>query len=111
MGDSSCATARAGRVTPRDAGVPLKAIQELIGHRTMTMTKSARPSLGPESSKLNRITRNYGGGGGNRTRVREAFNDTSFTCVVAVSPATGFADSAATYSSLSLSYAIEDSLA
>lgn len=38
-----------------------------------------------------------GGGAGNRTRVREALNGPSFTCVVAVSPATELADSAATY--------------
>jgi len=37
-----------------------------------------------------------GGGAGNRTRVREASDRPSFTCVVAVSPATEFADSAAT---------------
>jgi len=45
--------------------------------------------------------RKYGGGAGNRTLVREASNATSFTCVVAVSPATELADSAATYLSLS----------
>ena len=38
-----------------------------------------------------------GGGAGNRTRVREASSLSSFTCVAAVSPAAGFADSAATY--------------
>ena len=37
-----------------------------------------------------------GGGAGNRTRVREASNQPSFTCVVATSLATGFANSAAT---------------
>ena len=42
-----------------------------------------------------------GGGAGNRTLVREASTVPSFTCVVAASPATGFADSAATYLSLS----------
>ena len=37
-----------------------------------------------------------GGGAGNRTRVREASNQPSFTYVVAVSPATEFVDSATT---------------
>jgi len=37
-----------------------------------------------------------GGGAGTRTRVREASDQPSFTCVVAMSLATGFADSAAT---------------
>ena len=44
---------------------------------------------------------NDGGGGGNRTRVREASTASSFTCVVAVSPATESTDSAVTYSPLS----------
>ena len=37
-----------------------------------------------------------GGGAGNRTRVREASNPPSFTCVAALDLAAGFADSAAT---------------
>jgi hypothetical protein len=40
------------------------------------------------------------GGAGNRTQVREALNQPSFTCVDAVSPATEFVDSAKTYSAL-----------
>ncbi len=55
----------------------------------------------PGNAENGATTRNDCGGAGNRTRVREASTASSFTCVVAVSPATESTDSAVTYSSLS----------
>ena len=69
---------------------------------------SGRPS--PGDSNVTSEARSSGGAG-NRTRVREASRSPSFTCVVAVSPATGFPDSAETYLSLFLDHAIESTLA
>ncbi len=72
------------------------------------MGPSGRPS--PGDSNVTSEARSSGGAG-NRTRVREASRSPSFTCVVAVSPATGFPDSAETYLSLFLDHAIESTLA
>lgn len=64
--------------------------------------RAGRSAVGPMSERWPKAQAvGRGGGAGNRTLVREASIATSFTCVVAVSPATGFADSAATYLSQS----------
>src|SRR5262249_44267056 len=53
--------------------------------------------LHQDCTKIAEKAGKQGGGAGNRTRVREPPRPSSFTCVAAVSPAAGFADSAATY--------------
>jgi ORF6N domain-containing protein len=87
--------------------------QDFMFQLTTEEVENLRYQFGTSSSWGGRRYLPYaftGGGAGNRTRVRKASSPPSFTCVVAVSPATGFADSAATYPSLNLDCVIEGTL-
>ena len=86
------------------AARPLRAVQPATESRPIV---AAAPAGGPLQAPVYdaqydarllkpEIIDEFGGGAGNRTRVREASNQPSFTCVAALNLAAGFADSAAT---------------